>query len=154
MTRFSCHNISNITLILPFKYNIILFPAHAVDVMWIHNTDLGRRSPGGGRVLCREYGPSRHIKSSGRALLSWLVNSGLLICDKNRWPSGRVSVCACWFDLQGWRLRCALLMRHDKVETVVQCFLCKCLLDCSHFNEIISILSSIFMNNTNWYRFR
>ena len=27
-----------------------------------------RRSPGSGRVLCREYVPSRHNMSSGRAL--------------------------------------------------------------------------------------
>ena len=34
---------------------------YEVNVMWIHNTDLGRRRPGGGRVLCRDYAPSfRH----------------------------------------------------------------------------------------------
>ena len=49
---FSSHYNSNITLIPPFKYNIILFSAHEVNVMWVHNTDLGRRSPGGGCVLC------------------------------------------------------------------------------------------------------
>ena len=37
MTRKSVsHDHSNITLIPPFKYNIILFPAHEVNVMWIH----------------------------------------------------------------------------------------------------------------------
>ena len=86
--------LENITLIPPFEYNIILFPAHEVNVMWIHNTDLGRCSPGGGRVLCREYVPSRHIRSSGRALSSWLVNSASLTCDMNRWPCGRVSASA------------------------------------------------------------
>ena len=59
-----------------------------------HNSNLGRRSPGGGRVLCREYVPSRHIRSSGRALLLWQVNSASLMCDMNRWPSGRVSASA------------------------------------------------------------
>ena len=41
-----------------------------------------------------------------------------------RWPSGRVSAsayCGCWFDLQWWRSRCALLMRPNMVETAVQC---------------------------------
>ena len=55
------HDNPNITLISLFKYNI-LFPAHEVNVMWIHDTDLGRCSPGGGHVLCREYVPSRHIR--------------------------------------------------------------------------------------------
>ena len=50
-----------------FKELIVYFPVHEVNVMWIHNTDLGRRSPGGDRVLCREYVPSRYIRSSGRA---------------------------------------------------------------------------------------
>ena len=72
---FSSRDNSNITLITPFKYNIIQFPTHEVNVMWIHNTDLGRRSPWGSRVLCREYVPSRHIRSSGRALSPLLVNS-------------------------------------------------------------------------------
>ena len=53
-----------------------------------------RRSPGGGRVLCREYVPSRHIRSSGRALSPRQVNSAALIWDMNRWPSGRVSASA------------------------------------------------------------
>ena len=121
--RFSRNDNYNITLIPPFKYNIILFPAHEVNVMWIHNTDLGRRSSGGGRVFCWEYVPSRHIRSSGRTLSPWLVNSASLTCDMNRWPSGRFSAsayCGCWFDLQWWRLRCALLMRPNKVETAVQ----------------------------------
>ena len=104
--EFSSHDKSNITLIPPFKYDIILFPAHEVNVMWIHNTDLGRRNPGGGRVLCREYIPSIHIRSSGRALSLWLVDSASLICDMNRCPSGKVSAsayCGCLFDLQCWR---------------------------------------------------
>ena len=55
-----------ITSIPLFKYkNIISFQAHEVNVMWIHNTDLGRRSPGGDSVLCREHVPSRHIRLSG-----------------------------------------------------------------------------------------
>ena len=58
----------NITSIPPFKYkNIISFPARDVNVMWIHNTDVGRHSPGGDRVLCREHVPSRHIRLSDRA---------------------------------------------------------------------------------------
>ena len=71
--------------------------------MWIHNTDLGRGSPGGGRVLCWEYAPSRHIRSKGRASSPLLVDSASHICDMNRWPSGRVSAstyCGCLFDLQ------------------------------------------------------
>ena len=46
----------------------------------------------------------------------------------NRWPSGRVSAsayCGCWFDLQWERSRCALLMRPNKVETAVQCSVCR-----------------------------
>ena len=60
--------------------------------------------------------------------LPWLVNSTSLICGMNRWPSGRVSAsayCACWLDLQWWRSRCAMLMRPNKVETAVQCSLCR-----------------------------
>ena len=53
--------------------------------MRTHNCDLGRRSPWGGRVLCREYVRSRHIRSSGHALSLWLVNSASLTCDMNRW---------------------------------------------------------------------
>ena len=57
--------------------------------MWSHhNTDLERRSPGGGRVICRESIPSRCIRSSGRALSPRLVNPASLICDMNRWSSG------------------------------------------------------------------
>ena len=33
--------------------------------------------------------------------------------------------CGCWFDLQGWRLRCALLTRPNEVETAVQCSVCR-----------------------------
>ena len=33
------------------------FPAHEAYVMRTPNSDLGRRSPGGGRVGCREYVP-------------------------------------------------------------------------------------------------
>ena len=119
----SCDN-SNITLIPLFKYNIILFAAHGVNVMWINNTNLGRRSPGGGRVLCREYVPSRHIRSIGRVLSARLVNSASLICDINRWPSDKVSAsayCGCWFDLQWWRLWCVLLMGPNKVGTGLGC---------------------------------
>ena len=118
---FPSHNNSNITLIPPFKYNIL------INVMWIHNTGLGRRSLRGGRVLCREYVPSRQISSSGRALSPWLVNSASIICDMNWWPSVRVSAsayCGCWFNLQWWRLRCALLMRTNKVETAVHYSVC------------------------------
>ena len=43
--------------------NIIMYPAHEAYVMRTRDSDLERRSPGGGRVLCREYVPSRHIKS-------------------------------------------------------------------------------------------
>ena len=80
-------------LIPPFKYDIILFPAHEVIVMWIH-TDLGRRNLGGGRAVYREYVISRRIRSSGRVFSSWLVNSASLIWDTNRWSSGRVSASA------------------------------------------------------------
>ena len=70
------NSIKNITSIPLFKYkNIISFPAHEVNIMWIHNTDLGRRSPRGDHVLCREHVPSRHIRLSGHAfhhdLLNW-----------------------------------------------------------------------------------
>ena len=44
------------------------------------------------------------------------------MCDMNRWPSGRVSAFAfsgCWFDLQWWGSRYALLMRTNKIETAV-----------------------------------
>ena len=46
----------------------------------------------------------------------------------NWWPSGRVlasAYCDCWFDLQWRRLRCALLMRSNMVETAVQCSVCQ-----------------------------
>ena len=46
---------------------MILFPGHELNVMWIHN-DLGRRSSGGVRVLCREYVPSKQVRLSGQAL--------------------------------------------------------------------------------------
>ena len=111
-----------------------------------HNSDLGRRSPGGGRVLCREYVPSRHIRSSGCALSPWLVNSASLMCDMNWWPSGRDSAsayCGCWFDLRWW-LWCALLMRPNKVETAVQCSVCRTLVFArfsSHDNSNILIVS-------------
>ena len=55
------------------------------------------------------------------------------MCDMDQWPSGRVSAsafCSCWFDLQWWRSRYALLMRLNKVETAVQCSVCRrCLPD-------------------------
>ena len=72
------------------KYNIISCPCG--NVVKNHNSDLWKRSPGGGRVLCREYVPSRHIRSSGCALSLWLVNSASLMSDTSRCPSGRVSV--------------------------------------------------------------
>ena len=55
--------------ILPFII-IIIFPAHEDYVMRTRNSDLGRRSPGGGRVRCREYVAikRRHIRSSGRTI--------------------------------------------------------------------------------------
>ena len=62
--------------------------------MWIHGTDLGRRSPGGDRVLCREYVPSRHIRLSGRAFSPWLVDLASFMCHMYLWPSGRVSTSA------------------------------------------------------------
>ena len=77
--------------------------------------------------LCREYEPSRHIRSRGRALSPWLVNLASLICGMNRWPSGKVSAsafCGCLFDLQLWKSRYALQMRPNKVETAVQCSVC------------------------------
>ena len=44
-------------------------------IMRTHNSDLGRRSPRGGRVLCREFVPIRHFRSSGHTvhhvLLIW-----------------------------------------------------------------------------------
>ena len=107
---------------------MILFPAHEVNVMWIHNADVWRRNPGGGRVLCKEYVPSRHIRLSGLTLSLWLVNSVSVMCDMNRWPSGRVSAsafCVYWFNLQWWRSRYALPMRPNKVETAVQCSVCR-----------------------------
>ena len=49
------------------------------------NSDLGRRSPGGGRVLCRDYVPSRHIRSSGRAIYhDLLIRHRLYVA----WTSG------------------------------------------------------------------
>ena len=36
--------------------------------MRTHNSDLGRRSLRGGRVLCRKYVPIRPIRASGRAI--------------------------------------------------------------------------------------
>ena len=62
--------ISNIILIPPFKNYIIIFPAHEAYVTRTHDSDLGRRSPGGNRVRCREYVPiKRHIRSSVHDLL-------------------------------------------------------------------------------------
>ena len=49
-------------------------------------------------------------------------NSASFTCDMNRLPSCRGSAstyCGCWFDLLCWRLRCALLMRTNKVDTTV-----------------------------------
>ena len=112
----------------PFKI-IYNYPAHEAYVMKIRNSDLGRRSPGGGRVLCKgNTYPSRHIRSKWSRNLPWLVNSASLICGMNRWPGGRVLAsanCGCWFDLQWWRSRCALLMRANKVKTAVQCSVCR-----------------------------
>ena len=36
---------------------IIIFSAYEAYVTRTYNSDLGRRSPGGGRVRCREYVP-------------------------------------------------------------------------------------------------
>ena len=98
--------------------------------MWIHNTGLRRRSPGGDLVLCRKHVPSRHIKLSGRAFSPWLVNSASLLFDVDRWPSCRLLAYAfwgCWFDLQWWRSLYALLMRPSKVERAVPYVACRCL---------------------------
>ena len=129
---YSCHGNSKMTSIPPFKNYIIIYPAHEVYVMRTRNSDLGRRSPGSGRVLCRDYVPSRHIRSKWSRNSPWLVNSASLRCGMNRWPSGRVSAsayCGRWFDLQWWRSRCALLIRPNKVVIAVQCFACWCLRD-------------------------
>ena len=49
-----------------------------------------------------------------------LVNSESLI----RCRVSASVCCGCWFDLQGWRSRCALMTRPNKVETAVQCSVC------------------------------
>ena len=96
--------------------------------MKFRNSDLGRRKPGGGRVLCKgNTYPSRHIRSKWSRNLPWLVNSASITCGMNRWHSGRVSdpaYCGCWFDLQWWRSRYTLLMRPNKVKIAVQCPVC------------------------------
>ena len=72
------------------------------------------------------------IKLSGRVLSQWLVNSASFMCDLNRWPSGRISAsafCGCWFDLQWWRTRYALLTKLHKIETTVPYVACRCLPD-------------------------
>ena len=66
--------------------------------MWIHSTDLGGLSPGGGRVLSTEY---VHIRLSGCALSPWLVNSASLMCDMSRWPR-RIAISFLGTDLQNF----------------------------------------------------
>ena len=66
------------------------------------------------------------LDQSGRAIRHDMLIRHRL-CGMNPWPSGRVlasAYCGCWFDLQWWRSRCALLMRPNKVETAVQCSVC------------------------------
>ena len=97
-----------------------------------HATRGTRRSPGGGRVLCREYAPSRLIRTNGLALSPGLVNSASLICDMNREPSCRVSAsayCGCWFDLKRWRSRCTLHPVRSKQLFSVPFVTCRCLSD-------------------------
>ena len=60
-------------------------------------------------------------------VLTCQVNLASLTCDMDRWPCSKALAspfCGCWFDLQWWRPRYALLMRPNKVETVVQCYVC------------------------------
>ena len=111
----SGHGNSNMISLPPFKNYIIIFPAPEAYIMRTYNSDLGRRSPGGGRVLCREYVPSRHIRSSGCA-----IHHDLIIWDRlyMAWtggpvaefrllhtvvvgsiPSGRDYGVNCWWDL-------------------------------------------------------
>ena len=89
---------------------------------------------------------SRHIRSCGCTFLPWMVDLALLICGMDWWPSGRVLVsafCGCWFDLQWWRSRYALLMRPNKVETAVQCSVCRMLVfaEFSSHGNLINITS-------------
>ena len=71
-----------------------------------------------------------HLKSAYQPFMPHVSDAELTshgICGMNWWPSGKVSASAyfgCWFDLQWWRSRCALLMRPNKVETDVQCSIC------------------------------
>ena len=72
----------------------------------------------------------RHIRLSGRA--PWLVNLALFVCGLDRWPRCRVSAlatCGCWFDLQWRRVRYALVLRPNKVETGVPYVARKCFPD-------------------------
>ena len=55
-------------LVYIYIYIKFFFFTHQIYVMRTHNSDLGRCSPGGGRVLCMEYVPIRHIRSSGRTI--------------------------------------------------------------------------------------
>ena len=73
---FSCHGNSKITSIPPFKNHIIIYPAHEAYVMRTRNSDLGRRSPGGDRALCKgNTYLSRHIRTKWSRNSSSLVNS-------------------------------------------------------------------------------
>ena len=51
--------------------------------------NLGRRGPGGDRVLCKNSDvPIRHLRLSGLALT--MVNLAALVYNVNQWLSGRV----------------------------------------------------------------
>ena len=56
MTDFIFMVISNNISIPPFII-IIIFPTNEAYIMKTRNSDLGRRSPGGGRVRCKESVP-------------------------------------------------------------------------------------------------
>ena len=88
--------------------------------MRTRNSDLRRRSLGGGRVRCREYVPikKRHIRSRDHVIYNdLLIRHRLYVA----WPGGRVSASAyCGW----WRSLCAL-QGPNKVETAVQCSVCR-----------------------------
>ena len=54
--------------------DIIIFPAHEAYVMRTHNSDLGRRSPGGGIDRCKEYVPIK------KDTLGQVVTQFTIIC--------------------------------------------------------------------------
>ena len=69
MTRKYGNHLHNTNSSIQNIYTYIyIFPAREAYVMWTHNSDVGRRSPEGSRVLCWECVPIRHINSSGRAI--------------------------------------------------------------------------------------